>query len=88
MLFLYSIRSWNIPPPAAHAVNFCIWQGASPRSQPGFLIRPLGALMFGWMRDRIGRKYTFVITLSGMALGTGAIGLIPIFESPTLVFRL
>jgi MFS family permease len=47
----------------------------------GFLIRPLGAFVFGWMGDRIGRKYTFLITLSGMALGTGAIGLIPTFES-------
>ena len=32
------------------------------------------------MGDRVGRKYTFLITLSGMALGTGAIGLIPTFE--------
>src|SRR6201984_1575519 len=47
----------------------------------GFLIRPLGAFLFGWMGDRIGRKYTFLVTLSGMALGTGAIGLIPTFES-------
>ena len=46
----------------------------------GFLIRPLGAFLFGWMGDRVGRKYTFLITLSGMALGTGAIGLIPTFE--------
>src|SRR5271169_2009371 len=47
----------------------------------GFLIRPLGALVFGWMGDRVGRKYTFLITLSGMALGTGAIGLIPTFDT-------
>jgi MFS family permease len=47
----------------------------------GFLIRPLGAFLFGWLGDRVGRKYTFLITLSGMALGTGAIGLIPTFES-------
>src|ERR1700693_5836237 len=47
----------------------------------GFLIRPLGALVFAWMGARIGRKYTFLMTLSGMALGTGAIGLIPTFES-------
>jgi MFS family permease len=47
----------------------------------GFLIRPLGAFLFGWMGDRVGRKYTFLITLSGMGLGTGAIGLIPTFES-------
>src|SRR5438477_10595546 len=47
----------------------------------GFLIRPLGAFLFGWLGDRVGRKYTFLITLSGMGLGTGAIGLIPSFQS-------
>ena len=47
----------------------------------GFLIRPLGAFLFGWMGDRVGRKYTFLVTLTGMALGTGAIGLIPTFDT-------
>jgi len=47
----------------------------------GFLIRPLGAFLFGWLGDRVGRKYTFLITLSGMGLGTGVIGLIPTFQS-------
>src|ERR1700746_3498911 len=47
----------------------------------GFLIRPLGAFLFGWLGDRVGRKYTFLITLSGMGIGTGAIGLIPTYES-------
>src|SRR4051794_32281071 len=47
----------------------------------GFLIRPLGAFLFGWLGDRVGRKYTFLITLSGMGLGTGAIGLIPTYQS-------
>src|SRR5437660_5358361 len=47
----------------------------------GFLVRPLGAFLFGWLGDRVGRKYTFLITLSGMGLGTGAIGLIPTFQS-------
>ena len=46
----------------------------------GFLVRPLGAFVFGWLGDRVGRKYTFLMTLTGMALGTGAIGLIPTFE--------
>src|SRR6201981_1452230 len=46
----------------------------------GFLVRPLGAFVFGWLGDRVGRKYTFIMTLVGMALGTGAIGLIPTFE--------
>ncbi len=47
----------------------------------GFLVRPLGAFLFGWLGDRVGRKYTFLITLSGMGIGTGAIGLIPTFDS-------
>lgn len=47
----------------------------------GFLVRPLGAFVFGWMGDRVGRKYTFLVTLSGMGLGTGAIGLIPTYEA-------
>jgi MFS family permease len=47
----------------------------------GFLIRPLGAFLFGWMGDRVGRKYTFLVTLTGMGLGTGCIGLIPTYES-------
>jgi MFS family permease len=46
----------------------------------GFLVRPLGAFVFGWLGDRVGRKYTFIMTLVGMALGTGAIGMIPTFE--------
>ncbi len=47
----------------------------------GFLVRPLGAFLFGWLGDKVGRKYTFLITLSGMGLGTGAIGLIPTYQS-------
>src|SRR6266403_1404518 len=47
----------------------------------GFLIRPLGAFLFGWLGDRVGRKYTFLITLTGMGLGTGVIGLIPSYQS-------
>jgi hypothetical protein len=50
------------------------------RSVLDFLVRPLGAFVFGWLGDRVGRKYTFIMTLVGMALGTGAIGLIPTFE--------
>ena len=46
----------------------------------GFLIRPFGAFLFGWLGDRVGRKYTFLITLTGMGIGTGVIGLIPTFD--------
>ena len=43
----------------------------------GFLIRPLGAFVFGRIGDRVGRKYTFLITLAGMGLSTALIGLVP-----------
>ena len=45
----------------------------------GFLIRPLGAFLFGWLGDRVGRKYTFLITLGGMGLSTALIGVIPTY---------
>src|SRR5262249_19693594 len=46
----------------------------------GFLIRPLGAFLFGCMCDRAGRTYTFLISLTGMGIGTGCIGLIRTFQ--------
>src|ERR671936_201168 len=45
----------------------------------GFLIRPLGAFVFGWLGDKVGRKYTFIVTLSGMGLSTALIGVIPTY---------
>src|SRR3974377_918740 len=50
----------------------------------GFLVRPLGAFVFGWLGDRVGRKYTFIMTLVGMARGTGGSGLIPTFAQTAL----
>src|SRR5262245_63773256 len=47
----------------------------------GFLIRPLGAFLFGWIGDRVGRKYTFLVTLSGMGISTALIGLTPTYAS-------
>src|SRR5437016_3445906 len=43
----------------------------------GFLIRPFGAFLFGRLGDLVGRKYTFLITLSGMGLATALIGFVP-----------
>jgi MFS family permease len=45
----------------------------------GFLVRPFGAFIFGRIGDLIGRKYTFLITLSGMGLATALIGLVPTY---------
>src|SRR3954464_14063627 len=35
----------------------------------GFAVRPFGALFFGRLGDLIGRKYTFLITMTLMGLG-------------------
>ena len=43
----------------------------------GFLVRPVGALLFGRLGDLIGRKYTFLVTLLLMGVATFAIGLLP-----------
>src|SRR5437763_222136 len=47
----------------------------------GFLIRPLGAFVFGWLGDKVGRKYTFIVTLTGMGLATALIGFVPSYTS-------
>jgi MFS family permease len=47
----------------------------------GFAVRPLGALLFGRMGDRTGRKKAFVITITLMGLSTFAIGLLPTYAS-------
>jgi MFS family permease len=47
----------------------------------GFGVRPLGAIIFGYLGDRIGRKYTFLITISLMGVATAAIGFLPTFKT-------
>src|SRR6187455_448453 len=40
----------------------------------GFAVRPLGAVLFGFIGDRFGRKYTFIMTITLMGIATAAIG--------------
>jgi hypothetical protein len=47
----------------------------------GFVVRPLGALVFGKIGDSAGRKGAFLITISIMGAATFAIGLIPTAQS-------
>ena len=46
-----------------------------------FIVRPIGAVIFGNLGDRIGRKRTLIITITLMGLATGAIGLLPDFAT-------
>ncbi|WP_243469991.1 MFS transporter [Klenkia marina] len=43
----------------------------------GFLMAPLGAVLFGWLGDRRGRRYSLVLSFSAMGLSTVAMGLLP-----------
>ncbi|HWX26283.1 MAG TPA: MFS transporter [Steroidobacteraceae bacterium] len=43
----------------------------------GFAVRPFGALVFGRLGDLVGRKYTFLITMTIMGGATFAVGVLP-----------
>jgi len=47
----------------------------------GFAVRPFGALFFGRLGDLIGRKYTFLVTMTVMGLATFVVGLLPSYAS-------
>ncbi|MEE4154000.1 MAG: MFS transporter [Erythrobacter sp.] len=43
----------------------------------GFAFRPIGAILFGFLGDRLGRKYTFLVTVTLMGIATAGVGFIP-----------
>ncbi|AFT86045.1 MFS transporter [Paraburkholderia phenoliruptrix] len=45
----------------------------------GYLVRPVGAVFFGLIGDRLGRKRVFLVTVALMGLATFAIGLLPTY---------
>jgi MFS family permease len=47
----------------------------------GFGFRPLGAVLFGYLGDRLGRKYTFLVTITLMGIATAGVGLVPSYAS-------
>jgi MFS family permease len=66
-----------------------VWAGFAV----GFGFRPLGAILFGYLGDKLGRKYTFLVTVTLMGIATAGVGLIPSAESigyaaPALVLLL
>ncbi|XAP77038.1 MFS transporter [Citromicrobium bathyomarinum] len=50
-----------------------VWAGFAV----GFGFRPLGAILFGFLGDKLGRKYTFLVTVTLMGIATAGVGLIP-----------
>ncbi|KQW69462.1 MFS transporter [Phenylobacterium sp. Root77] len=51
----------------------------------GFLFRPLGALVFGRIGDKAGRKGAFLVTVVLMGAATFAIGLLPTYQQVGLL---
>lgn len=47
----------------------------------GFAVRPFGALFFGSLGDLIGRKYTFLVTMTLMGIATFVVGILPTYAS-------
>ena len=45
-----------------------------------FIIRPVGAILFGHIGDRIGRRKTLIATVTLMGVATGLIGVLPTYE--------
>jgi MFS family permease len=47
----------------------------------GFGFRPLGAVLFGFLGDKLGRKYTFLVTITLMGVATAGVGFVPSYAS-------
>lgn len=47
----------------------------------GFGFRPLGAVLFGFLGDKLGRKYTFLVTITLMGIATAGVGLVPSYAA-------
>lgn len=51
----------------------------------GFAFRPVGAILFGYLGDKLGRKYTFLVTVTLMGIATAGVGLIPTVDQIGIV---
>lgn len=64
----------NTTPVIGLLASFATWS-------VGFIARPVGALLFGWIGDRYGRKIVMVITIALMGVSTTLVGAIPSYQS-------
>ena len=61
---------------------FC---GTRPRSEPALAYDRSGAILFGILGDRLGRKYTFLVTITLMGFATAAVGLLPTYAQAAIL---
>ena len=45
-----------------------------------FLARPLGGILFGWLGDRLGRKFSLQLSMVLMFIATFTLGLLPTYN--------
>ena len=69
-VFLAKYFFSNVPPNVAFIFTLLAFAA-------GFAVRPFGALVFGRIGDIVGRKYTFLVTMTLMGVGTFFIGVLP-----------
>lgn len=80
--FLYGLLASNISAQFFSGVNettaFIL---ALAAFAAGFAVRPFGALVFGRIGDIVGRKNTFLVTMTIMGASTFCVGLLPSYAS-------
>ncbi len=80
--FLYGLLASNISAQFFSGVNettsFIL---ALAAFAAGFAVRPFGALVFGRVGDIVGRKNTFLVTMTIMGAATFCVGLLPSYAS-------
>jgi MFS family permease len=74
---LFAVLSTKFFPPGNPALSIL---GVFALVYVGFLVRPFGAFFFGRIGDLIGRKYTFLVTITVMGAATFAIGFLPTYS--------
>lgn len=65
------------PAGSATLETLLVWAGFAV----GFGFRPLGAILFGYLGDKLGRKYTFLVTVTLMGVATAGVGFTPSAET-------
>lgn len=71
--FLAPLFFPNTDPLTALILTYCI-------IPLGMIARPIGSLIFGYIGDNYGRKQALILSLFGMAVVTGLMGLLPTYH--------